>query len=243
MEENIKNDNKVLIIIIVVLSLLLIGLSSYIVYDKLIAKNDTEEKESNNSNNNNNSDSNNDNNEENSSNDKNNCTPDPESGKYCISDKLSTTSNWFEFDFLDENVEYSFILPDGYILNGSILTDKDNKKIGELNPVIKLSDGQKMPTKLSDLTNQNDERVTKYFSEIYDSEFYTQDDFQIFLTHSKVESCGFEEGEYCQYWYPHSFYINKDNIVFGITFYTMDKNLSKELLNTYKKVAVSFKLY
>lgn len=43
-----KNKNKSLLILVIILSLLVVGLSSYLIYDKMIAKDDNDENKINN---------------------------------------------------------------------------------------------------------------------------------------------------------------------------------------------------
>lgn len=224
MIEHIKKDKSV--IIIVFLSLLLIGVSAFFVYNKLFASNNVSDPES-----------------KKESDEENGCVTDKSMRKYCITANLYTNDQ--EHSELNEKIKFSFTLPDGYYLEddyleGDAIVDAKGNKVG-INPChpVKLGDGEKMPTDISELNDQDEE----WISSIYDSEYYTQNDLQIFLTHSKEAISGYTEGAWSQLRYLRRFWINKGDIVFEMVFFTTKKNLVKEELDSLKQSAESFIIY
>ncbi|MCL2517751.1 MAG: hypothetical protein FWF15_04230 [Oscillospiraceae bacterium] len=157
---------------------------------------------------------------------------------YTYTSGLTETQDWNSYSWnSDEKITYTFILPDGFYLDSSVIY-KDDVKVGELAPPAKLMENQQMPTSLEDCKRIE---FDGYVNEYYDSENILLDGYKIFLTREISHPWG---GDITT-WYPHRFYILKDDIddiVFTITFYPLVEYPDAELFDAYLKTVTSIEI-
>jgi len=158
---------------------------------------------------------------------------------YTYTSALNETQDWHSYSYNSElgKITYTFILPDGFYLDSSVIY-KDNVKVGELAPPAKLMENQQRPTSLEDCKRIE---FDGYVNEYYDSENILLDGYKIFLTREISHPSGGD----IDTWYPHRFYILKDDfddIVFTITFYPLVEYPDDEVFEAYLKTVTSIEI-
>ena len=147
------------------------------------------------------------------------------------------TQDWSNYFSLpgSEQISYTFILPDDYILSSSVVYI-DNVKVGEFGPPVRLKEDQRMPESLDDICrDMDDDRNGRY----YDSEMIIREGVRIFLSRSIVYPDG--PGD-IDVWYPHTFYTQIDDIIFYVSFYPLVKYPDPELFDVYLNVVSSIEI-